>query len=216
VTNRPSLAASTAAEYDLIAAEYAAHLARELEAKPFDREFLDRFAKAVPAGEVLDLGCGPGHVGRYLHERGVAVCGLDLSEEMVRIARELNPAIEFQQGDMRDLPFPDERFAGVVAFYSIIHLDPAEMAPVFTELLRVLLPGGLFAVTFHIGSEVRHIEELWGVKTSLDFVFFEPAQIDSVLRTAGFEVIESSERAPYGPSVEAQTNRCYIVARRAR
>jgi SAM-dependent methyltransferase len=204
----------TAAGYDLIAVAYAEHLYRELDAKPFDREFLDRFASTVPSGDVLDLGCGPGHVGFYLHERGVPIRGLDISAEMVRLAKGLNPALGFEQGDMRNLPFPDETFAGVVAFYSIIHLDPSELAPVFTEILRVLQPGGLIALSFHVGTEVRHIEELWGVKTNLDFVFFEPGQVESALRSAGFEEIESTQRGPYEPSVEAQTHRCYILARR--
>ena len=210
----PPSAASTAAGYDLVAAEYAQRIYGELEAKPFDRAFLDGFAKSIPAGEVLDLGCGPGHVGKYLRERGIPVRGLDISPEMVRLARELNPTIEFRQGDMRDVPFPDQFFAGVAAFYSIIHLEPGELEPVFRELWRVLRPGGLLALAFHIGTEVRHVDELWGIKTSLDFVFFEPAQVAEALRAAGFEGIRSSTRAPYEPPVEAQTQRCYMVARR--
>ena len=210
----PPSAASTAAGYDLVAAEYAQRIYGELEAKPFDRAFLDGFAKGIPAGQVLDLGCGPGHVGKYLRERGIPVRGLDISHEMVRLARELNPAIEFRQGDMREVPFPDQFFAGVAAFYSIIHLEPAELEPVFGELRRVLTPGGLLALAFHAGNEVRHIDELWGIRTSLDFVFFEPAQVAGALRAAGFEVIESSTRAPYEPPVEAQTHRCYMMARR--
>jgi ubiquinone/menaquinone biosynthesis C-methylase UbiE len=149
-----------------------------------------------------------------LGERGIPVRGLDISHEMVRLARELNPAIEFRQGDMRELPFPDRFFSGVAAFYSIIHLEPADLKPVFTELRRVLRPGGLLALAFHIGSEVRHVDELWGIKTSLDFVFFEPTQVAGSLRAAGFKDIESSQRAPYEPTVEAQTHRCYMMARR--
>ena len=53
-----------------------------------DRQLLDRFAASVQdRGPVCDLGCGPGHVARYLSERKVQVCGVDLSPEMVKRAR---------------------------------------------------------------------------------------------------------------------------------
>jgi hypothetical protein len=53
--------------------------------------------------------------------------------------------------------------------YSIIHLEPGELAPAFTEICRVLRPGGLMLVSFHIGSEVRHLEQWWGQDVDVDF-----------------------------------------------
>ena len=62
-----------AAKYDRVAEKYAAAFFDELERKPFDRALLDRFAAAVAGrGRVCDVGCGPGHVGRYLAARGVS------------------------------------------------------------------------------------------------------------------------------------------------
>ena len=68
------------------------------------------------------MGCGPGHVARYLQAHNVQVCGVDLSAELVERARRLNPGIEFQQGDMMALDIPDEAWVGIVAFYSLIHI----------------------------------------------------------------------------------------------
>ncbi len=211
LTQSPAL---TAAGYDSVAVEYANRLYRELEEKPFDRQFLDSLAQSLPPGEALDLGCGPGHVGRYLNERNVPVRGLDISGEMVKIAKALNPRIDFQQGDMHDMAFADRSFAGAVAFYSIIHFAPSDLEAVFKEVRRVLVPGGIFALSFHIGDEVRHLDELWGIKTSLDFVFFQPDQVVGALSAAGFTNVEVFERAPYDPPVEVQTQRCYILAKR--
>src|SRR5687767_2004876 len=87
--------------YDTVADEYVRRFFDELKDKPFDRQLLDRFADSVrDVGAACDMGCGPGQVARYLHERGVQVCGVDLSPGIVERARVLNPDIEFQQGDM--------------------------------------------------------------------------------------------------------------------
>lgn len=86
----------TRKSYDLVAEEYVRRLYHELENMPLDCEVLERFAAAVrDQGLVYEIGCGPGQVARYLHERGVAVQGLDLSPRMVELARQLNPGIEF-------------------------------------------------------------------------------------------------------------------------
>ena len=64
--------------YDSAAEAYAHHLASELDRKPLDRHLLNRFAEeARGRGLVADIGCGPGHVARYLHGRGVSIVGID-------------------------------------------------------------------------------------------------------------------------------------------
>src|SRR4051794_29141951 len=103
--------------YDRVAEEYARRIFGELEHKPLDRQLLDRFARAVQSlGSACDLGCGPGHVARYLHERGLPVIGVDLSPAMVEVARRLNPGIEFRQGNMLSLDFADGVWGGIAAF----------------------------------------------------------------------------------------------------
>ena len=60
--------------YDRVADEYVRRIADELRDKPLDRELLDRFAASVGSGgPACDMGCGPGHVARYLRERGATV-----------------------------------------------------------------------------------------------------------------------------------------------
>ena len=76
--------------YDRIADEYALRIFNELQHKPLDRDLLNRFAAEIAGrGQVCDMGCGPGHVARYLHDAGTIVFGLDLSEKMLEQARRL-------------------------------------------------------------------------------------------------------------------------------
>jgi len=202
-----------ARSYDALAVAYTDHLAGELAHKPFDREFLDRFAGRIGGGElVLDLGCGPGHVGRHLHGLGLRVHGIDISPAMVAIAAARNPGMTFAVGDLLALESGGPPAAGAVAFYSIVHLSPAELVDVFGGVHRSLRPGGPFGLAFHVGAEVRHVAELWGIEADLDFVYFPTATVVEALGRVGFVVEECVERDPYGPDVEAQTRRAYVMA----
>jgi len=159
------------------------------------------------------MGCGPGHVARYLRQKGVEVCGVDLSGAMVERARRLSPHIEFRQGDMRRLDAPDGTWAGIAAFYSIIHIPRADMARTLGELLRVLRPGGVLLLAFHIGRDALHLDEWWGQRVSIDFFLFSSDEMAGYLREAGFLIEEIIEREPY-PDVEHQSRRAYIFATR--
>jgi len=203
------------ASYDAVAHEYAARIYDELRHKPLDRELLDRFAARVRgSGRVCDLGCGPGQVARYLHSQGADVCGYDLSHQMVEMARQLNPCIEFHQGDMTSLSdVPDQSWSGIAAFYSIIHIAPELMSQTLRELWRVLRPNGLLLLSFHIGNDKIHLDEWWGQKVCVDFFFLDPTTLACQLDEAGFEVEETIQRDPY-PDVEHQSRRAYVFARR--
>jgi len=210
-----SLTNSIRESYDRLAEEYARRIADELQHKPFDRALLDRFAKHTKGlGEVCDMGCGPGHVARYLRDAGASVFGLDLSPGMLEQARKLNPDIPFREGNMMALDIADGTLAGVAAFYAIVNIAKPSLPSVFREIQRVLHPGGLLLLAFHTGDEVLHEDELWGQKISMDFLLLPPSEIKRDLEAAGFTIEEVVERGPY-PEVEYQSRRAYIFARKA-
>src|SRR5215472_17006066 len=111
--------------YDRLAKQYALHLFDELQHKPLDLELLTRFADQTRTrGKVCDLGCGPGHVTRFLNDLRVSVFGIDVSPLMVTEARRRNPGLEFHEGDMLALDLAPDSLAGMVAFYAIVNLAP--------------------------------------------------------------------------------------------
>jgi SAM-dependent methyltransferase len=198
--------------YDAVSREYADRFAGELAHKPLDRELLGRFAAEVSGrGEVCDLGCGPGQTTAYLHGRGVRVCGLDISLELLSEAGRRHPGVTFEAGDMLALPRADGTVAGVVAFYAIVHFSPAQFRRAVAEIYRVLRPGGRLLLAFHIGEGSVHVEGFLGRPVALDFAFFCPAVVADELAGAGFVGVEVIERDPY-PDVEHPSRRAYVFA----
>jgi SAM-dependent methyltransferase len=199
------------ASYDQVAETYADAFSDELDRKPFDRELLDAYAERNRGqGLVLDVGCGPGHIARHLHERGVDAAGVDLSPEMVEVAQRLNPDIRFDVGNMTALDVEDGSLAGIVAFYSVIHIPREGVPAVLGEFRRAIRPAGELVLAVHAGTGSVRRDDFLGQPVPFEATFFERDELVDLVEGAGFEMQEAVQRAPYDD--EAQTQRLYIRA----
>jgi hypothetical protein len=79
---------------------------------------------------------------------------------------------------------------------------------------RVLQPGGLLLLAFHMGDEVVRPAEMWGMLISMEFFYFQRSMVEQYLCEAGFTLEEVMERGPYAPEIEHQSHRAYIFARK--
>ncbi|MDT0441825.1 class I SAM-dependent DNA methyltransferase [Streptomyces johnsoniae] len=201
---------TTRAAYDAIAAEYAGHFAGELAAKPMARAILGVFAEVV-RGAVIDVGCGPGRVTAYLHGLGVAVSGVDLSPEMVALARREHPGLRFEEGTMTALGAADGSLGGVVAWYSVIHTPREELPAVLAEFHRALAPGGHLLLAFQVGEEPWHLGEIFGRTIALDFYRWTPERLAGLLAGVGFAV---EARLLREPDAEERTPHAHLLARK--
>jgi ubiquinone/menaquinone biosynthesis C-methylase UbiE len=198
--------------YDTVAKEYAETFIGEHEKKPKDQEILNRFSQEIgDRRPVWDFGCGPGQTTKYLKELGIGISGLDLSGKTLEQAKKIHPEIHFQKGNMLALEFDDNSIAAVVSFYTIVHFTKEQADSAFREIFRVLQPGGIFLLTYHIGEETIHLEEFLGKTIDIDFMFFTSDFIFHSLKKCGFEKIEIIEREPY-PEVEYESRRAYAFA----
>ncbi len=141
--------------YDDQAAEYAVKFGSELDdADPADpdREFLDEAAGKFPPGPVLDLGCGPGQVSRYLTGKGRTAIGVDFAPAMLAQAAKLVPLAPLVAADLLALPMRESSCGAAIASYSVHHLPRPLLDRALHGFARVLRPGGILVIITHGGS----------------------------------------------------------------
>jgi ubiquinone/menaquinone biosynthesis C-methylase UbiE len=220
----PDFLTSTRTFYDTIAADYATWAEPELATKPFDRAMLAAFADLVRVDAatglpVAEIGCGPGRITAHLHGLGglPPVLGIDLSSEMVAVARRMHPELRFEVGSMTALDLPDASLGGLVAWYSIIHCPPDQLPVIFAEFERVLTPGGHALLAFQVGEELAHVTEPLGHPVSLDFHRRSPDHIADLLTQAGLppraRLVRDPDQAEGTPYPE-KTPQAYLFARK--
>lgn len=212
---------SVRAAYDAVAPAYADTFMHELDDRPLERSLLRCFAAICTrrSGTVADIGCGPGHVTSHLARHGLDVVGLDLSPRMIEEARKRSPRLEFRVGSMTALDEADDELSGIVALYSIIHLEPGARKRAFGEFARVIEPGGLLLISFHVsaaeypsGSAV-HLETWFDQAVDLTGYFLAPDEVVAELEQSGFQTLARLEREP-SANGEYPSRRCYLLARR--
>ena len=198
--------------YDVAAEHYAATFAAELDGKPFDRDLLNRYAAELAGrGEVWDVGCGAaGHLTRYLADRGVAASGADISAASVAVARRCQPGLTFRVADMCDLPAGEASLAGIVAFYSMIHLPRPRIPAALAEFRRVLAPGGALLAAMHGGTGEIGSDAAFGFPVQVRATLVMLDEIAGMAESAGLAVRERHERAPYPGEYPSQ--RLYLWA----
>ena len=147
--------------YNKVDDNNAAKFINELEHKPLDKILLKAFAgNNKSKRRLVDFGCGPGQTTKYLYDCGLTyILGTDLSPEMVKIARNLNPTINFEEADLLDLKYPTGSFGSAIAFCAIVNFDYQQIRKAFQEIKKVLIDKGEFLFAFHAGNEVIHLTD---------------------------------------------------------
>jgi cyclopropane fatty-acyl-phospholipid synthase-like methyltransferase len=141
-----------------------------------------------PGARILDLGCGTGTpTAVYLLERGFRVVGLDSSAKMLEIARRVAPEAELIHGDILEADFSDvERFAAIIAWDSLFHVERGRHREVFGKLHGWLEDDGWLVLSVGGSSEEGFTSEMFG--HSFFYSGHEPRECVRMLETEGFYV----------------------------
>jgi ubiquinone/menaquinone biosynthesis C-methylase UbiE len=198
--------------YDGMAPDYAVRFGSELadaDRSDPDLEFLHAAAASFPDGYVIDVGCGPGQVARWLIERGRTVIGVDFASGMLAEAARLVPEAALVAADLLALPFRPATCAAAVASYSLHHLPKARLGGALAGLHEVLAPRGVLVIITHGGPGEELLDRPEG---QIVLSRYQTGELAERLRSAGFTPELIRTRAPRPGEYPAEKIR--ISARR--
>ena len=145
----------------------------------------------VRGAKALDFGCGTGRSTRFLRKLGFDVTGIDISEEMLRIARGLDPSGDYRlvpHDDLRE--FAPETFDLIVALFTFDNIAEAAKARIFSDLRKLLHPAG--SIVSVVSSPEIYTHE-WASFTTKDFPENGAAKSGDIVRII---VTDHEDRRP--------------------
>nr|WP_231390441.1 class I SAM-dependent methyltransferase [Nocardia sp. CNY236] len=139
------------------------------------------------------MGCGPGHITGHLRSMGVDARGIDVVPEFIAHAKAADPHGMYHLGSMNSLGVENHSVAGILAWFSLIHVPPQELDGVLAEFHRVMTPAGALVVGFFDGDEVAAFDHK--VVTAYRWPVDEFAER---LARAGFSEVDRQQRPSVG------------------
>lgn len=182
--------------YSARADEYAQVLGSMDAMAPTDRDLIARWAQAIN-GQIVDVGCGPGHWTAFLHDLGCTVRGIDPVPRFIEIATRNHPDIDYQTAAVADLA--DASADGLLTWYSLIHLNPVEVEEALARCWSALKPGGSLLLGFFDGERLEPFSH-----AILTAHYWPLPELERLLVELGFAVIETGQRQDAG-------SRCHAV-----
>lgn len=138
-----------------------------------------QLAKGSLPMPTLDLGCG---IGRMM-ENNSDYYGIDISPEMIKLAKKRKPKAHFKVCNGKTIPYKDKMFKSVFSMLTFQHIDEENVLDYIYEVARVLTDGGIFRFQYIAGVQDNFIDHHHNTARLIDY-----------LQTAGFGIAKFDER----------------------
>lgn len=145
-----------------------------------------------PRGQILDIGCGWGKDARIFTNLGYEVTGIDISEELLKIARKTSPQSTFYQGNFESLPFEENIFEGLWASASLLHAETKSVVPkILREWNRVFKENGSAYIVVKQGEGEEDLVDQRYNGAVKHYCYFQEGEIEKLIKDAGFKDVKT-------------------------
>jgi 2-polyprenyl-3-methyl-5-hydroxy-6-metoxy-1,4-benzoquinol methylase len=103
---------------------------------------------------ILEVGCGPGNISKYLLAKNsnLKIKGIDISENMIKLAKKNNPFAEFEVMDCREISKLNGKFDAIICGFCIPYLSKTDCLNLISDCKNLLTSSGVFYLSFMDGS----------------------------------------------------------------
>jgi len=154
------------------------------------KEEFSLFTQMIVSGKtVLDAGCGGGRDCKAFAERGFHVIGIDLSTEMLKIAKNLAPGCEFLQADLRKIPLDNASVDGIWCCASLLHLKRKDVYRALLEFKRVLKEKAVCCILIKRGTGEKFVKDSRSLGKPRFYSYFQPGEVRMLCQSLGFDIL---------------------------
>ena len=171
-------------DYNDIAIEYS----EEFDNDTSDNKYIDKFLQCLNGKKILDVGCGTGRDCKYIEQKGYDVIGIDISKEMLKIAKEKYPKGKFEIMDMTNIDYPDNTFDGIMSNCSVFHIPEELLSQTMESFKRVLKNNGKLFLILQEGHEQKMVEEPYRHGVYVYMNYFSKKNIEQLLEEHNFKI----------------------------
>lgn len=155
------------------------------------KNHLDNFIKYIKNGKIFDVGCGHGRDAKYLEDNGFNVTGIDLSENMLNIARINSPKSKFIKMDMKDLSNIQNNFLDRIwSCASLLTIPKSQVKNILFNFNRILKESGIIFISVKEGSEEGYFIGENNIKKY--YTNYNKDELCKIIKDCGFKILKTN------------------------